>query len=303
MILLGSLASMLLLAAAGEGPALRFEGCADRQINGVKGLVAVELAGKPLADSTKAEIFCRGSRALVMVSGQGEPLARWVDLRAGGAQGRARLLALTIAELVSAQQAMPQSSLPAEEKPPVPPTPDESPQVTDVPEPAQLRLNAAGQVRAFPGGLMLLGIGGEVARGSPGRIGWRADLLLEGGLAARSLGQVEASAAGLGLAALWQIARVGSFDVEAATGLRGGYARLEGVPIDPWLPKQPPTQGAWLGPFLALRMCYARGWLGIELGAEAGVVLLPLRAGITAPEEAGISGGWLGLQLGVGVLP
>jgi hypothetical protein len=297
----------LLSAAAGGGLPLRFEGCPDRQVGSVRNLVAIELGQKDTSRVSAVEIFCRGNKALLMTSGEGEPLVRWIDLRATGDSGRSRLLALSIAELVAAQQAAPKPEPPpapvVEEKKVEPPPEPPKPLEPLPPEPAQLRLNAAGQVRAFPGGLALLGIGAQVARGAPGQVGWRADVMVEGGLAPLQLGQVEASAVGVGLGALFNAARIGAFDLEAAVGFRGGWARLEGVPVDLWVPKLAPKSGAWVGPFFGLRMLWSKGRVGVEFGLEGGAVLVPLRSGITNPEEAGIFGGWLGLQVAAGLLP
>jgi hypothetical protein len=320
------LATLLLFArsavADGAHPAVRLEveGCGDAPSSEIRRIVGIELRATldaddatPAADTTHVRVTCAERLAELTVDDAitGKSLSRSIDIEAASPNSRARLIALAVAELVSA------SWTELETPPTVPPAgPRPSPAAVGaareavhakVPRlaPRSFRVVVAGSVRAVLGETVLYGANARAAYGDAEHpIGYRLDLGIEHGTESTALGSVGIDSAGAAAALLFHAALPGVFaSGHAGAGARYGYAWLAGQPANASVRGETVT-GSWLGPLATAGLTLAPGrTFRADLDLEAGYALLAVTGHVTGAADAGIRGAWLGALLGVGLVP
>ena len=268
--------------------ALAIEGC--ETANEIRDLVSLEL-GEPLAEdarATRAIVTCRADEAALRVDApaNGKSLSRTLDLAAAMPKARARLVALALVELISASWTEVEAPAPA----PLVPRDDS----------ASLRVVAHGGGSAFSGGTGLLGGGGVRVAGDRALLGWLVDLQARHGRTGVTLGEVSTDvldiAAALAIHHTWSRTQLAF-----AAGLRGGTARLAGAP-EMTTVRADHFWAPWLGALALGRatLTLAPRWC-VELAVEGGRVIVPIGGLVNDRREVAIDGGWLSVELGVGV--
>jgi hypothetical protein len=131
--------------------------------------------------------------------------------------------------------------------------------------------------------------------------GWAIDAQEHHGTSTVSLGRVSTDVTSVGAAVVahqaWSrwILRLGA-------GVRGGEARLSGVP-DPSMGVQGRTFWAsWVGPLARgdVELVVAHG-LALDVGVEGGYVVSPVGGLVGDRREVAIDGAWIGVHVGVGM--
>jgi hypothetical protein len=323
----GAVAALLLVPwrAGADVPRLKLEIHRCVRVNGelVSSLVQVELKGHVSAMSSDAsrvavEVQCtkRGTSILI-VDEDGLPVAaRVIDLGAFGTAARARLLALSIAEMVGAiWEVPPASPIPELKDLALPPSVSSggASQVdkgaagldAEIPAPTKAKaeptsvfdLSARATARKFGGGPFQFGVSLGAALSFQKYLAAGADLSFERGSRSTLLGDVAGNTVSLGA---WVGARLDlePFEVRGGVGLRGGVAILKGSP-------NPSAQGGtvtgpWVGPMLAVAGRWSHERFLVEVSVDGGVNLVPVRGLLESGGEVSISGAWLGLHVGAG---
>ncbi|RMH43647.1 MAG: hypothetical protein D6689_04685 [Deltaproteobacteria bacterium] len=295
----------------GVAVSLRIDACVDVDAAEVRRLFALELgASVPSAverddpDAIAVTAHCDGPLVQVGVRDPvtGKSLARRIRL---GAKGRERLLALAMMELLVA------SWIELQAPPKVAPADARAPEATrrSARAIATRRLPAAPPrwraTAAAVGGAVAgrdgwrLGGGVRVAFDGPASIGWGADVLVESGTRREPLGAVDVTA-------LWGGAWVyvhrswRSFRARAGVGGRVGSVTLSGRPAGPGV------AGGTVSGKLAAPIARATvgilgaGRIAIELSAETGYHVYPVRGRVDGSDGVNVEGGWVAAYLGVG---
>lgn len=300
-------------AQLSRGPVLiDFANCEQSLEAEVRRIVGVELRASavetvsPGQSATRLVAICRGSEVDLVLedSGTSNQLVRTLPLAEAVPTGRARLLALAVAELVVASWQERQSD-------PVPMAPSPSPDVPSAPVAdavANARLartsvgvEAMGVVRVFPGAsLWLLGAGarGVVALSRP--LVLTIDGSAEWGQAARGTGQVRARvmAGALGLA--WGIDRAWAF-IMPWMAARAGVARLAGEPNVGSSTAGETQSGMWLGPEIGACITFLpRAPMTLTLALSVGVTMRGVRGDVVGESSVSMRGPWAALVAGVG---
>ncbi len=296
-------------AAAAEPTAdaarVSFEACGDLATDDVRSVLAVELRALPSGPQERPEVVvtCDGDRARIVVQGA-ESREREVRLAGVPARARGRLVALAIAEAVSAlaPEVVEVSPRPISKAAPAPARP-RARVVT-----ARSAPPANAWRAAISGGF---GVAGRPATLSVGAsMGLERDLgrLLAAGLdlsidrleESASAGEVDVLAGALGVALLART-EVDSAVLAAGALLRGGVAHLRGRPD--------PASGArghgfaapWGGVGAraqALLPAVAGGFAAFSV--EAGLVTLPVSGEWNGRRVAAIAGPWVTFRIGIG---
>lgn len=323
----GLIAAILFLAQparAEDKPAvtLTIDACVEVDAADVRKIVEIELhttiaeVSKPGPASggspdglTRVTARCREKLIELVVEDSitGKSLMRTVDVAAQAPKARTRLLALAITELVSASWTELETN-PTPAVPPAgpPPPPAAKAAARDVVKarlpspPPPLRIVALIDRRAFLAKTAwVTGLGVRVARDSA-LFGWSAEMVASQGTAKASLGEVAMDVVGVALAATVG-ARVGVFSGRAAAGLRGGAARLSGVPRGDDIEGRS-VRGAWGGPFLgASASMVPFKPLVIEVSIESGYVVAPVHARVDGERQVSVAGVWIAGALAIGV--
>lgn len=324
---LGYSASARAEPAAHPQVALEVDPCVAVAVDEVRAIVGVELGAllvpegvAPTRDVTAVRVGCGAAATDLRVDDPitGKSLTRSVNLSVEAAKARPRLLALSIVELVSASW----TELEANPTPALKPVGAvASPGARDAARtvvraraptldvaPASFRLEAlVGRRVFFPnagGALDGLGlrVGGD--RLATWRaLGWTADMLAEHGASKVALGAVNVDLVSASFALLAHH-ETSSIALRAGVGARFGSARVSGNPADSSRVDASSVAGAWGGPFVVAGVGLAAlRPVVIELTAEGGWCVVPVRGHVGEARDVGPIGPWVGVTLGVGVQP
>lgn len=287
--------------------------CAELDLAEVRRIVAIELRPRITAPAlqdedpwaTRVQAECTGREVRLMVDDplSRKHLSRAINLTGSASSTRARVVALAMAELVLASW----TELIAN---PAPQTTAAQPSAPDeyraaardlaaarLPlERANTRLWITGGPHAFMGAA-LWGVGLRWALQRPELFGLELDLRFDHGGRLTELGEVVADrvAASVTPHLHWGRWRLGA-------GLRGGVVRVGGITE---LPDVRASQGVapWLG-ILALAGVEATfGAFAIELHAEAGLTAVGVVGRSGGVDLLPLRGGWLALEVGIGIAP
>jgi hypothetical protein len=303
-VLLCSLAS---LARAADRPLLSAAFVDCTAADEVLAIVELELDARVVigdgvlpAHATRVHVRCDASSARLEVS---DPLtrkdvSRVVSLEHVHASARTRVIAIAVAELVSA------SWFELERSPHAPEGALEAAEHSALQSVRRrallwrvslglgplLRLSAAARAPAPGGSLQLLAQ-------SP----WSPLLLfdLSGFYStyALELGRVDTLAASFGAAGLLHAQR-GAWGAHAGTGLRAGVARLRGRTRDAEQARDGDVSGGWLGPMLvAGGSLDADAWGSLHVLGELGYTLFAVRGAVDGRDAVALDGLWLGVAL------
>lgn len=295
--------------------ALTVDACVAVDSTDVRKLVEIELHTTVVDDGlTKVAARCRDNvvELTVVDPVTGKSLVRSIDVMAAAPKARARLLALAIAELVSASW----TELETNPTPAVPPAGPPAPPAAKaaardvvharVPafttEPSRpLRVVALVDRRAFLARTAwLTGFGVRVSQDRE-LLGWTADMTASQGTRDASLGEVAMDVVGVALGVTighrWT-----AFSVRGAAGARFGAARLSGVPRGEDVEGRS-VRGPWGGPFLGGSLSIVPFKpLVIEASLESGYVVTPVHARVDGERQASIGGVWIGGALALGIV-
>lgn len=294
--------SLAVSAAAATVPRVSVEGCPDSLSKGLERFVAIEL--EPLtgdASEIDVQVGCGVDTAVLLVSVDGQAQTRSMDLRSIAPSVRARVVALTVAELVRELGALP---------PPPPAASAPEPVEADHRAPAPpARDTSVGELEAFfqagqfdlYGGVLL---GGGLRFAYNGARPWRLSLDFGASSSESSseLGSARLILAGLGARVGYELP-LGELWLELGAGGRAGVARISGSAAhDEGEVEAASVAGAWSAPFVfvGLDAPFSNGWrLGID--AEVGYVTLPVRGRVQGGDDVEVDELWTSLALGVAV--
>jgi len=298
-------------AAAVERPqvSIAIEACEPALAREARRIAAVELRATlvesaPDATVTQVRAECRGTAAALVVVDPttGKSLERTVALTEAAANGRARLLALAVAELVAASW----SELQSNPQPRVPPATPLAPYAAR--ESARramadrsVELAAAFDAHWLASGDCLFGGGMRAVAWISPALFARFDALADYGEVERTRGRVAVIMPSVS-AAVGASRWIGSsFRPGLSLGLRGGYVRMNGI-SDGSVATASHQQGAWLGPEVALQVsAWPRSWLHPILGVAAGAHLLGVRGTVTDDRDVEARGLWGAVTVAVAV--
>jgi hypothetical protein len=243
------------------------------------------------------------------------PVERTIDLAATPAVGRARFVALAIAELVSLPPA-PALPPPAPPSTPAPPEPSPNPPSpapptqapapprvapTEAPDAAWALEGFAHERSALATAFAAWGGGARVRHNLAPHLEWAVDARGDHGALGASLGSVAVTSASLG-ASFGLRHLVERLTLRGALGLRAGIRALAGKPNDASLARGGSFVAASAGPAIdagaeiALDASILMGIAG-----EAGLDLVPARGLVNGLREISIGGAWAGARLSLGV--
>jgi hypothetical protein len=301
-------------ARADEHPrvVLAIDTCAAVESAEVRRIAGVELdslledeGAAPDASATRVHVRCDGALLKLHVDDPvtRKSLDRSVDLGNREKKARARLLALAIAELVSASW----TELVANPEPKVepvgpPPSIAEKRVVRDVVVRKEARgasrLRAAATLRSFVSWSGPL-VGGQLAieHDLPRIFGGSLALDLDHGARATTLG--DATTTTLSLTPMVTLhGALGPFALRAGLGPRVGVAWLRGEPARSNVTGFT-VSGAWVAAMTRVALSVPIGPLSVELGGEAGYGILPVVGLVNGTREVAIDGLCLGGSMGV----
>jgi len=300
------------LGAAGvERPRVSIDivGCDAALAREAQRIAAIELRATlvdaaPDATVTKVTATCRSTLVALEVVDPttGKSLARSVALTEAAPNGRARLLALAVAELVAASWSELQSN-PQPRAPPATPLAPyaarESARAAIVDR--SLELAAAFDVHVLASGDFLFGGGVRAAVWISPLFMARFDALADYGELGRGTGSVAVIMPSVS-AALGASRWIGtSLRPAVSLGLRGGYVRMNGI-ADGTAATASHQQGAWLGPELALQVsAWPRARVHPILGLAAGAHLLGVRGTVSGGRDVEAIGLWGGVSAALAV--
>lgn len=301
-------------SVAGPGPerphvSIDMVGCEAGLAGEAQRIAAIELRATlvdaaPDATMTQVTATCRTTVAELQVVDPttGKSLARTVALTDAPPNGRARLLALAVAELVAASwselQSNPQPrALPATPLAPVGAREAARAVVAD----RSLELAAAFDVHLLASGDFLFGGGARAAVWISPLVFVRFDALADYAELGRSAGSVAVIMPSVSVAlggALW----IGTALRPALSlGLRGGYVRMNGL-ADGRTATASHQEGAWLGPEVVLQVsAWPRARVHPILGVAAGAHLLGVRGTVENGRDVEAVGFWGGISAAVAV--
>lgn len=284
-------------------------GCDTELAREAQRIAAIELRATlvdPTPDVTVTEVkaTCRGTLAALEVIDPttGKSVERTVALAEAAPNGRARLLALAVAELVVASW----SELESNPEPRAPPaTPLAPPAAREAARAAlgerSLELAAALDVHILGSGDVLFGGGARAAVWTSPAVFLRFDVLADYAEVDRAAGRVAvimpSVSAAIGVSP-WPGA---SLRPAFSLGLRGGYVRMNGI-ANGTAATGAHQQGAWLGPEVALQVsAWARARVHPVLGIAAGTHLLGVRGTVYRGESVEAVGIWGGVSAAVAI--
>jgi hypothetical protein len=284
-------------------------GCDAALAREAQRIAAIELRATlvdPAPDGTVTEVraTCRGALAALEVIDPttGKSVERTVALGEAAPSGRARLLALAVAELVVASWSELQSN-PAPRAPPA--TPLAPPAAREAARAAlgerSLELAAAFDVHVLRSGDVLFGGGARAAVWTSPAIFFRFDVLADYAEVDRAAGRVAVIMPSVSVAigaSRWIGA---SLRPAISLGLRGGYVRMNGI-AEGTAATGFRQQGAWLGPEVALQVsAWARARVHPVLGIAAGTHLLGVRGTVDDGQNVEAVGIWGGVSAAVAI--
>jgi hypothetical protein len=284
-------------------------GCDAELAREAQRIAAIELRATlvdPAPDATVTQVTasCRSSVAAleVMDPTTGKSLGRTVALTEAAPNGRARLLALAIAELVVASWSELQSN-------PQPRAPSATPLAPFAAREAaraavadrSVELAAAFDTHVLKSGDFLFGAGARVALWISPLVFARFDGLAnyaELGRPAGSVAVIMPSASAAVGAARWMGT---SLRPAVSLGLRGGYVWMNGI-ADGTTASGSRQQGFWLGPEVGLQVSvWPRSRVHPVLGLTAGAHLVGVRGTVGNGRDVEAVGIWGGVNAAVAV--
>jgi hypothetical protein len=291
---------------------LTIDPCVNAPAEEIRRIVSIELGGhisdtrEPTADVTRASATCDGSAVTLRVDDAitGKSLSRTIDLGATP-RARPRLVALAIAELVSASW----TELTVDPQPDVSPNAPASSeerrgavavQTARVPwsgPPLRVSLFGSG-LKFFSRTALLAGGGLGLALDRSELIGWRIDAQAHHGSESTPLGHVDTDVLSVGVAALIRRAWSRSV-VHLGVGARGGAVRMSGAPSMTgvegsrfWAP--------WVGAFVLgsaeLRLAHRTS---LDAQVTTGYVVRPVGGLVSDRREVAVDGAWVEVHIGV----
>jgi hypothetical protein len=284
-------------------------GCDAALAREAQRIAAIELRATlvdPAPDGTVTQVTatCRSTVAAleVMDPTTGKSLARTVALTEAAPSGRARLLALAVAELVVASW----SELQSNPEPRAPPATLMAPYAAREAARAavadrSLEIAAAFDVHVLASGDLLFGGGARAAVWISPLFLARFDALADYAEVGRDTGRVAvimpSVSAALGISR-WIGA---SLRPAISLGIRGGYVRMNGI-ADGAAAAGSHQQGIWLGPELALQVsAWTRARVHPVVGVSAGAHLLGVRGTVNDGHDVEAVGLWGGVSAAVAV--
>lgn len=304
-------------AAAHPPVALTLDACGDLSEAEVQRIVGVELgaplvpAAAPSRPTTRITARCGGGAITITVDDAitRKSLHRSLGLEAIPAAARARLIALSIAELLSVSW----SELDSDPTPPIEP---------EGPRSSVAEIHAARAVarerarRASPSHFTASAfLGVELFTAHPtelwilgARLGWSSasslslhvDLAGGHGSTTTTLGDIGVDTWSATGSVLLRRERA-AWTLYVGGGLRVGVARITGHPSAPELTRGHTITGGWGGPLFAGSLTYSpQTPLLIGLAAEAGYAVIPVRALVGGEPSTGVAGVFLGAVLSAG---
>jgi hypothetical protein len=300
---------------AEDGVVLHVPDCLGASGAEVKKLVSLELAPRlrvlDEGGALRGRVVCSAPRVTISVedAARATPLRIELDLQAAAPEARQRLLALTLAELISTRQleraenarvarAHAQQAAQAEQDASDEAAASDSDDASASDQaPLQLWLAPAVSLTAAPMTPLFGGAGGAAHAVGPLLLGLELEARFGGDARARSDVALSAYSAALSAAPLILRAPV---QLSAGVAFRLGYARLSASANRPEL-QSDALDGLWLGPAaqLALQLPLAAS-TGLRFAVEAGYHLRP----IVGHDELGrerfaLRGAWLSLSIGI----
>ena len=284
-------------------------GCDAALAREAQRIAAIELRATlvdaaPDATVTKVTAACRSTLAALEVVDPttGKSLERTVALTEAVANGRARLLALAVAELVAASW----SELQTNPRPRAPPATPLAPYAARESARAaiddrSLEFAVACDTHRLAGGDYLFGGGVRAVVWVSPLLLARLDALADYGELARGAGSVAVIMPSVS-AALGVSRWLGTQLRPALTlGLRGGYVRMNGI-ADGQTATGARQQGAWLGPELALQVsAWPRARVHPIIGLAVGAHLLGVRGTVEGGRDVEAVGFWGGVSAALAV--
>jgi hypothetical protein len=297
---------------------LDVDACVDASPDEIRRVVSVELgallsdAADARPDRTRASVTCDGAVVALRVDDPitGKSLSRTVDVGSAIPRARSRLVALAVVELISASW----TELDVNPQPQVPPS---GPAASSEARRAALesvRVQSdrwalsryrvsllAGALKFFAKTDVLAGAELRVARDRSEPLGWMMDAQAHRGSQSTSLGQVFTDVLGVGVAAVVHHAWSRS-SVHLGGGVRGGAARLSGVPNPMTAVHGDRFWAPWVGPFaLGNVELVVTQRFTVEAAIEGGYVVSPVGGLVSDRREVAVDGAWLELHVGVGM--
>jgi len=301
-------------AQASPGPerpsvSIDIAGCEPELARESRRIAAIELRATlvdtaPDATVTRVTATCRDTLAALEVIDPttGKSLGRTVTLTEAPQNGRARLLALAVAELVAASWSELQNN-------PKPRAPAATPLAPSAAREAaraavaerSIELGAAFDVHLLASGDWLFGGGARAGVWISPLFFARFDALADYAELGRASGTVAvlmpSASAALGISS-WMGP---SLRPAVSVGLRAGYVRMNGI-ADGTAGTSFQQQGAWLGPEVALQVtALARARVHPIVGVSAGAHLIGLRGTVNNGRDVEAVGLWGGITAAVAV--
>lgn len=306
-----ALALVLEVGAAPVGVVLEVA-CGELDVVEVRRIVAIELRLRSSAEpgrgdewATRVQAECNELELQLRVDDPltRKQLTRTFDLAGSAPTTRSRLVALAIAELVLASWTELVSN-PTPQAPPAGPAPPEAlregARDTVV---ERMQFERGGTRLWLTGGphvfidAALWGVGLRWALQPPGLFGFELDLRFDHGDRRTELGEVLADRV---TASITPHLHFGRWRFGA--GARAGAVRITGIAA------QPDVRGhqgiaPWLGALLLGGVEATFGAFAVQLHAEVGVTALSVVGQAGGVEVLPLRGGWLALEVGLGVAP
>jgi len=284
-------------------------GCDPALASEARRIAAIELRATlvdtaPDATVTRVTATCRNTVAELEVVDPttGKSLGRAVTLAEAPQNGRARLLALAVAELVAASwselQNNPQPRAPTAT--PLAPAPAREAARVAVSE-RSVELGAAFDVHILSSGDWLFGGGARAGVWISPLLFARFDALADYAEVGRPGGAVAVLMPSLS-AAVGMSPWIGpSVRPAISLGLRGGYVRMNGM-ADAGAATPSHQQGAWLGPEVALQVsAFAGARVHPILGLAGGAHVLGVRGTVNNGRDVAAVGFWGGINAAIAV--
>lgn len=302
------------VAAAEERGAPRVSvdltGCDPSFADEVHRIAGVELraevvgTAESMSSATQAVVTCRDAIVDLVVSDSvtSKRLERTVSLGETPPRARARLIALAVAELVSASWEEVESN----PQPKVPAVAVTTPEIREsvrraVSRVPRVAIDVMGQTRAFLGTGTLL-FGGAVRASA--RLGASLTLRFDAGTEIGSVSRLPAGNAairtfGSSLGLGWAL-ELGHVEALAWGGAGGGYVRLDGEAKGGFMNSA--LEGPWFGPEAGVDFIFfPRGLVHLTVMVLGGTALVGVKGNVEGASSVSVSGPWATAGVGVGI--